>query len=106
VANQGVGALSTVHATDQYGGNGMGKFKLAPDTFDTKFPEQMDVPEALKTLPTMQCVGNVRKLLRAAAQPGSMTAKHFAQNISRIKESVRGSSLLTRCRAACKWMRW
>ena len=32
---------------------GMGEFRLATDTFDTKFAEPVEVPEALKTLPTM-----------------------------------------------------
>ncbi|MDB5772529.1 MAG: hypothetical protein JWM42_2903 [Burkholderia sp.] len=32
---------------------GMGEFRLATDTFDTKFAEQIEVSETLKTLPNM-----------------------------------------------------
>jgi VCBS repeat-containing protein len=50
----------------------MGEFKLAIDTFDTRFAEEIDVPEALKTLPNMQGAGKVRELHQAAAQSGSV----------------------------------
>lgn len=50
----------------------MGEFKLATDTFSTKFAEAIEVPEALKTLPTMGGAGNVRELQQAAAQSGSV----------------------------------
>ena len=46
----------------------MGEFNLATDTFNTKFAEQIEVPEALKTLPNMQGAGNVRELRQAATQ--------------------------------------
>ncbi|MEZ5616210.1 MAG: putative Ig domain-containing protein [Rhodocyclaceae bacterium] len=52
--------------------SGMGEFKLATDTFDTQFAEQIEVPEALKQLPNMQGAGNVRELHQAAAQSGSV----------------------------------
>ncbi len=51
---------------------GMGEFRLAINTFDTKFAEQIDVPEELKTLPNMQGAGNVRELHQAAAQSGGL----------------------------------
>lgn len=51
---------------------GMGEFRLATSTFDTKFAEAIDVPEPLKTLPTMGGAGNVRELQQAAAQSGSV----------------------------------
>jgi hypothetical protein len=50
----------------------MGEFKLAIDTFDTRFAEEIEVPEALKTLPTMGGAGNVRELQQAAAQSSSL----------------------------------
>ncbi|MBV6389634.1 MAG: hypothetical protein JNIBNLAF_01281 [Nitrosomonas europaea] len=37
----------------------MGEFKLATDTFNTKFTEQIEVPEPLKQLPNMGGTGNV-----------------------------------------------
>ena len=45
----------------------MGEFRLAADTFDTKFAEQIEVPESLKTLPNMGGAGKVRELQQAAA---------------------------------------
>ena len=36
----------------------MGEFHLAVDTFDTKFAEEIEVPEPLKTLPNMQGAGS------------------------------------------------
>ena len=42
----------------------MGEFRLATSTFDTKFAEAIEVPEALKTLPTMGGAGNVRERRR------------------------------------------
>ena len=51
---------------------GMGEFKLALDTFDTKFANAIDVPESLKSLPDMQGSGSVRELWQAAAQSGEL----------------------------------
>lgn len=48
--------------------SGMGEFHFATDTFSTKFAEAVEVPEALKALPTMGGAGNVRELQQAAAQ--------------------------------------
>jgi Ca2+-binding RTX toxin-like protein len=45
---------------------GMGEFRLAIDTFDTRFAEEVEVPAALKTLPNMGGAGNVRELQQAA----------------------------------------
>ena len=50
----------------------MGEFRLATDTFNTRFAEPVEVPEALKTLPTMGGAGNVRELQQAAAQSSSL----------------------------------
>ena len=50
----------------------MGEFRLATDTFNTRFAEEIEVPEALKTLPTMGGAGNVRELQQAAAQSSSL----------------------------------
>jgi hypothetical protein len=44
----------------------MGEFRLAIDTFDTRFAEEVEVPAALKTLPNMGGAGNVRELQQAA----------------------------------------
>ncbi|OJX05334.1 MAG: hypothetical protein BGO72_14040 [Burkholderiales bacterium 70-64] len=46
----------------------MGEFRLAVDTFDTRFAEAIEVPEAIEALPDMQGSGNVRELHQAAAQ--------------------------------------
>lgn len=53
---------------------GMGEFRLASDTFDTKFAEAIEVPEELKALPNMQGAGNVRELQQAAAQSGGVAS--------------------------------
>jgi len=50
----------------------MGEFHFATDTFSTQFAEQIEVPEALKSLPTLGGAGNVRELQQAAAQSGSV----------------------------------
>ena len=50
----------------------MGEFKLAADTFSTKFAEQIEVSESLKALPNMGGVGNVRDLQQAAAQSNNV----------------------------------
>ena len=50
----------------------MGEFKFAIDTFDTRFAEEIEVPEALRVLPNMQGAGNVRELQQAAAQSSSL----------------------------------
>ena len=52
----------------------MGEFRLATDTFNTRFAEPVEVPEALKTLPTMGGAGNVRELQQAAAQSSSLAS--------------------------------
>ncbi len=52
----------------------MGEFKLATDTFNTKFTEQIEVPEALKVLPNMSGTGNVRELQQTAAQSGNVAS--------------------------------
>ena len=50
----------------------MGEFRLATDTFSTKFANAIEVPEELKTLPNMGGAGNVRALQQAAAQSGEL----------------------------------
>ncbi len=44
----------------------VGEFRLATDTFDTQFAGQIDVPEALRSLPNLGGSGNVRELHQAA----------------------------------------
>ncbi len=51
---------------------GMGEFRLATDTFSTKFAEPIEVPESLKSLPNMAGSGNARELQQAAAQSDSL----------------------------------
>ncbi|MEZ5616213.1 MAG: calcium-binding protein [Rhodocyclaceae bacterium] len=50
----------------------MGEFKLAIDTFDTQFADEIEVPEALRSLPNMSGAGNVRELQQAATQSGAV----------------------------------
>jgi hypothetical protein len=50
----------------------MGEFKLAIDTFDTRFAEPITIPEELRQLPNMQGAGNVRELQQAATQSGAV----------------------------------
>ncbi|MFN4264433.1 MAG: putative Ig domain-containing protein [Aquabacterium sp.] len=52
----------------------MGEFHLATDTFSTRFAETIDVPDSLKSLPTMGGAGNVRELRQAAAQSGALAS--------------------------------
>ncbi|WP_200384611.1 putative Ig domain-containing protein [Rhodocyclus tenuis] len=53
---------------------GMGEFRLATDTFNTRFASEITVPETLKTLPNIGGAGNVRELQQAAAQSGSLAS--------------------------------
>ncbi|MFZ5659601.1 MAG: putative Ig domain-containing protein [Pseudomonadota bacterium] len=46
---------------------GLGEFRLAADTFSTRFAEPIEVPEEFKSLPTLGGAGNVRELQQAAA---------------------------------------
>ena len=50
----------------------MGEFQFATDTFNTRFAEQIDVPEALQGLPTLQGSGAVRELQQAATLSDSL----------------------------------
>jgi VCBS repeat-containing protein len=50
----------------------MGEYRLAIDTFHTQFADEIDVPEALRSLPNMQGAGNVRELQQAATQSGAV----------------------------------
>jgi hypothetical protein len=52
----------------------MGEFQLATDTFDTKFAQEIEVPEALKSLPNMDGSGNVRQLQQAAVQSDTLAS--------------------------------
>ena len=45
----------------------MGEFRLAVDTSDTQFAQQIDVPEPIKSLPNIGGSGHVRDSLQAAA---------------------------------------
>ncbi|MDZ4131068.1 MAG: hypothetical protein U1E02_43890, partial [Hydrogenophaga sp.] len=72
---------------------GMGEFLLAADTFDTRFAEQIEVPEALRSLPNMGGSGNVRELQQATAQSSNLQTllEQFAAAPSRAEQQ----SLLT-----------
>ena len=69
---------------------GMGEFRLAADTFDTKFAEQIEVPEALKTLPNMGGSGNVRELQQAAVLSSNLQTllEQFAAAPSRAEQKT------------------
>ena len=75
----------------------MGEFHLAVDTFDTKFAEEIEVPEPLKTLPNMQGAGNVRELQQAAAQSGSVAGvlAQFQSATTRTEQKALLDQLLT-----------
>ncbi|MBK8134210.1 MAG: hypothetical protein IPK48_16490 [Gammaproteobacteria bacterium] len=75
----------------------MGEFKLATDTFDTKFANEIEVPETLKTLPTMGGTGNVRELQQAAAQSGSVAGvlAQFQGATTRAEQKALLDQLLT-----------
>jgi hypothetical protein len=75
----------------------MGEFKLATDTFDTKFSEPIDVPEALKTLPNMGGAGNVRELQQAAAQSESLAGvlTQFQSATTRAEQKALLDQLIT-----------
>jgi hypothetical protein len=77
--------------------SGMGEFKLATDTFDTQFAEQIEVPEALKQLPNMQGAGNVRELHQAAAQSGGVAGllAQFQSAPTRAEQKALLDQLLT-----------
>jgi hypothetical protein len=55
-----------LHPSGWHNQSAMGEFNLAIDTFDTKFANEIEIPEALKTLPNMGGAGNVRELQQAA----------------------------------------
>ncbi|MFM5727816.1 calcium-binding protein [Aeromonas veronii] len=75
----------------------MGEFKLATDTFNTKFAEQIEVPESLKTLPTMDGAGNVRELRQAAAQSSSVerVLTQFQNATTRTEQKALLDQLIT-----------
>ncbi|MDX1253220.1 MAG: putative Ig domain-containing protein, partial [Gammaproteobacteria bacterium] len=76
---------------------GMGEFRLAVDTFDTKFAEQIEVPEELKILPNMQGSGNVRELWQAATQSGGLQTllEQFTAAPTRAEQRALLDQLLT-----------
>ena len=75
----------------------MGEFRLAIDTFDTKFANEIEVPESLKTLPTMGGAGNVRELQQAAAQSGSVAGvlTQFQNATTRAEQKALLDQLIT-----------
>ncbi|WP_172955071.1 calcium-binding protein [Sterolibacterium denitrificans] len=75
----------------------MGEFKLAIDTFNTRFAEQIEVPEALKTLSNMQGAGNVRELQQAAAQSGDVAnlLAQFQSATTRAEQRILLDQLIT-----------
>jgi len=70
--------------------SGMGEFRLAADTFSTKFAEQIDVPEALRRLPNMGGSGNVRELQQAATLSSKLQTllEQFAAAPSRAEQQA------------------
>ncbi len=76
---------------------GMGEFRLATDTFDTKFAESIEVPDALRTLPTMGGAGNVRELQQAAAQSGGVAGilAQFQTATTRAEQKALLDQLIT-----------
>ena len=75
----------------------MGEFRLATDTFDTKFAESIEVPDALRTLPTMGGAGNVRELQQAAAQSGGVAGilAQFQTATTRAEQKALLDQLIT-----------
>ena len=75
----------------------MGEFNLATDTLNTKFAEQIEVPEALKTLPNMQGAGNVRELRQAATQSDGVASllAQFQNAATRAEQKALIDQLLT-----------
>lgn len=76
---------------------GMGEFRFAADTFDTKFAEQIEVPEDLKGLPTMGGAGSVRELQQAATLSGGLAGLlgQFQSATTRIEQKTLLDQLLT-----------
>jgi VCBS repeat-containing protein len=77
--------------------SGMGEFKLAIDTFHTQFAEEVEVPEALKTLPNMGGAGNVRELQQAATLSPQLAGllAQFQSAPTRAEQKALLDSLLT-----------
>jgi Ca2+-binding RTX toxin-like protein len=75
----------------------MGEYRLAIDTFTTKFSEVIEVPDAIKALPNVQGAGNVRELQQAAAQSGSLSSllTQFQSATTRADQNALVDSLLT-----------
>ncbi|MGK3273599.1 hypothetical protein ACSLNH_07975 [Comamonas kerstersii] len=75
----------------------MGEFRLATDTFSTKFANAIEVPESLKSLPDMQGSGSVRELWQAAAQSGSVAAvlAQFQSAATRAEQKALLDTLIT-----------
>ena len=75
----------------------MGEFRLASDTFSTKFADPVEVPESLKTLPTMGGAGNVRELQQAAAQSGGVAGvlAQFQSATTRTEQKALLDQLIT-----------
>jgi hypothetical protein len=77
--------------------SGMGEFRLAIDTFDTKFANEIEIPEALKTLPNMGGAGNVRELQQAATLSPQLAGllAQFQSATTRAEQKALLDSLLT-----------
>ena len=75
----------------------MGEFHFATDTFNTKFAEEIEVPEALKGLPTMQGSGNVRELQQSAALSGEVAGllSQFQSASTRTEQKAVLEQLIT-----------
>ncbi len=67
---------------------GMGEFKLASDTYATRFAQIIEVPEALETLPDLSGSGTVRELKQAASQSTDLAnvLSQFQQATTRTEQ--------------------
>ncbi|MCP5338371.1 MAG: putative Ig domain-containing protein [Pseudomonadales bacterium] len=75
----------------------MGEFGLATDTFSTRFAVDIEVPEALRSLPNMGGAGNVRELQQAAATSASLldVLGEFQSATTRVEQKALLDELLT-----------
>ncbi|MCK9237460.1 MAG: hypothetical protein M0Q29_08965 [Thiopseudomonas sp.] len=76
----------------------MGEFHLAIDTFDTRFAEQIEVPEELRGLPMISGSGNVRDLQQVATQSSSLQnlLNQFENSTDRFEQKALVDQILTR----------
>lgn len=75
----------------------MGEFRLATDTFSTRFAVDVEVSEALRSLPNMGGAGNVRELQQAAAMSEGLVdiVGEFQSATTRVEQKALLDGLLT-----------